>query len=193
MIKYELGAYKFGELRFGTAEECIKAVQNVAKRTEFHYGQHIISPFGQTMECPDFLLKVTNKGQYDKEYKDIDGFYYNENRYDLFNQRIILEKAGINYILLKGGDNDDFDQAYRVALDIAKDVQKTLSRTIDVFIYNGLPYGLHPKFLNRELRGFRCQEEKEWIKKNRFGAKKGVATGLIKARALEDKIIGGIE
>lgn len=193
MLKYEFGLYKFKELTFGLENECIEAVQSIAMKKPFNYDRYEVYCFGQTMDAKDFILKNQNKGAYDKKYKEVTtGLYENLNRYDLFYNAETLRKSNLSYIIING-KCDDFNYEYEKALKVASEIMASFGREINIVLYNGIAYGLGHKFLEIDNRGFKDGFKRAMAEKYTHRSAKSPANGLEKSKALQNKIISGIE
>lgn len=157
------------------------------------YGVMEYNAFGQHLEksLPQFVLKVENKGVYDKV--DIDDARYNFD-YDMYIKSDIIKKD-FAYIEYQSGDKKlSLLDAYKKALELVNKGKINQGRIINVFIYNNYCFFLDKKYLDEEKRRF----FKDWevsakVHKYTFGARKLTRNGAIKASFMQDGLIRQVE
>lgn len=145
--------------------------------------------FGQYIEktLPQFVLKVENKGVYDKV--DIDNARYNYD-YDMYIKGDTIKKdfAYIEYV--SGQNKLSLLEAYKKALELSENSKINQGRLINIFIYDNFCFVLDRKFLNEERRRFfKDLEYSVLSRKYTFGARKLTRNGAIKASMMTDGII----
>jgi len=126
----------------------------------------------------DFCLKVSNKGAYEKTPI---GNRIFDNDYSIYIRPDKI-KPQYNYIEIKG-DFDDFDWAYKKALDIKSKILYFTGQTINLFVFNNMVFILDSK----RHHGF---SGIEYMLENKYtqGAKKGCKRGLEKSQAMGRKL-----